>query len=160
LLKPDEDEADRIQLKSDLIKLAFSEECALPINLGELQQGRILDVGCGTGSWCMDIATQNPSVQVFGVDSVNMFPDPANVPFNCHFIMHNVLDGLSDLTDSSFDFVHIRFMALSFPYDQYTQMIKDCWKLLRPGGYLEIMEADMTVYSPGPVTARLNKEGR
>ncbi|KAL0089835.1 S-adenosyl-L-methionine-dependent methyltransferase [Phycomyces blakesleeanus] len=158
-LKSDDDEVDRIQLKNDLVKLAFEGEFKFPFRFQDLKNGRILDVGCGPGSWCIDIARKYPSVQVIGVDSEDMFPDPVTVPTNCQLVRYNVLDGLSAFEDNTLDFIHIRFMALSFTVDQYTKVIKDCWRILRPGGYLEMMEADITIYSPGPVTAKFNKEG-
>ncbi|KAI9032669.1 hypothetical protein CLU79DRAFT_727379 [Phycomyces nitens] len=157
-LKSDDDEVDRIQLKNDLVKLAFEGEFKFPFRFQDLKNGRVLDVGCGPGSWCIDIARKYPSVQVIGVDSEDMFPDPVTVPENCQLVRYNVLDGLSGFEDCSLDFVHIRFMALSFTADQYSRVIKDCWRILRPGGYLEMMEADITIYSPGPVTAKINKE--
>jgi tRNA G46 methylase TrmB len=35
----------------------------------------ILDVGCGAGSWCIDVAKERPSAQVVGVDLT--LPDSA-----------------------------------------------------------------------------------
>ncbi|KAI9497451.1 S-adenosyl-L-methionine-dependent methyltransferase, partial [Zychaea mexicana] len=162
LLSTGEEEAERIQLKNDLIKLAFEGEFALPIDFHKIEHGRVLDVGCGPGHWCFDLAQDYPRLHVIGVDNVNMFPDPSSVPANCELIKYNVLDGLTHtlFPEASFDCIHIRFMCLAFTREQYSQVIDDCWRLLKPGGYLEILEMDMMVYSPGPATERLNLQGK
>ncbi|KAG0186485.1 hypothetical protein DFQ28_007731, partial [Apophysomyces sp. BC1034] len=151
-----EDEADRIQLKNDLVKLAFEGEFAIPIDFCNLK--RVVDIGCGPGAWCLDLAQHYPQLEVIGIDCTDMFP--TNVPPNCQFWRHNVLHGLhGHFEEASVDYCHIRFMNLAFTADQYAQAVKDCWKILRPGGYLEMMEMDNWVYSPGPTIERLNKEG-
>ncbi|CEP17501.1 hypothetical protein [Parasitella parasitica] len=158
LLGCDEEEADRIQLKNDLVKLAFEGEFSLPFDYRDLPSGRILDVGCGPGSWCIDLSTKYPQIQVMGVDSDDMFPSKRNLPSNCQLIVCNVLDGLKEFSDASFDVIHIRFMVLSFTTSQYPQVVRDCWRLLKPGGYIEILETDLTIHSPGPITMKLNEE--
>jgi ubiquinone/menaquinone biosynthesis C-methylase UbiE len=97
---------------------------------------------------------------VIGVDSDDIFPAPRNLPNNCQLLVCDVLkdDGLAAFTDESFDVVHIRFMVLSFTRKQYFQVVKNCWRLLKPGGYIEILEADLTIHSPGPLTMKLNEE--
>ncbi|KAG2198770.1 hypothetical protein INT47_010556 [Mucor saturninus] len=158
ILKSDEEEADRIQLKNDLVKLAFEGEFSLPFDYKDLQSGRILDVGCGPGSWCIDLSQKYPRIEVIGVDSDDMFPAPRNLPNNCQLLVCNVLNGLREFPDASFDVIHIRFMVLSLNAQEYPQVVKDCWRLLKPGGYIEMLETDLTVYSPGPVTHKLNSQ--
>ncbi|KAI8140870.1 S-adenosyl-L-methionine-dependent methyltransferase [Fennellomyces sp. T-0311] len=161
LLTTGEEEADRIQLKNDLCKLAFEGEFSSPIEFNKIDDGRVLDIGCGPGSWCIDLAQQYPRLHVIGVDNIDMFPDPYTIPPNCKLINHNVLEGLCNIQfePESFDCIHIRFMCLAFSQEQYTQVINNCWQLLKPGGYLEMMEMDMMVYSPGPTTEMLNLQG-
>lgn len=117
-------------------------------------------MGCGPGSWCIDLSTKYPRIQVIGVDSDNMFPSKRNLPSNCQLLVCNVLDGLKEFPEASFDVIHIRFMVLSFTTVQYPQVVKDCWRLLKPGGYIEILETDLTVHSPGPITMKLNEESK
>ncbi|KAI7901773.1 S-adenosyl-L-methionine-dependent methyltransferase [Cokeromyces recurvatus] len=156
----DEDEADRIQLKNDLVKLAFEGEFSLPFNYNDLQNCKILDIGCGPGAWCIDLSTKYPHIDVIGVDNIDMFPAECNLPKNCQLMVANVLYGLKEFADASFDVIHIRFMVLSFTSAQYSQVIKSCWRLLKPGGYIEILETDLIVYSAGPVTQKLNQESK
>lgn len=138
----------------------FHSEFCLPFDYKDLDSARILDVGCGPGSWCIDLSTKYPRIQVIGVDSDDMFPSQCNLPVNCQLLVCNVLNGLKEFPDASFDVIHIRFMILSFTAVQYEEVVKDCWRLLKPGGYIEILETDLTIYSPGPITKRLNEESR
>lgn len=45
----------------------------------------ILDVGCGTGIWCYDFATQHPYANVTGIDLMVNQPDRIDSIPNCLF---------------------------------------------------------------------------
>jgi hypothetical protein len=49
-------------------------------------------------------------------------------------------------------------MNLSLTHEQYTKVISDCWRLLKNGGYLELMEIDMTINNPGKTTKKKNDD--
>ncbi|KAI9012103.1 S-adenosyl-L-methionine-dependent methyltransferase [Phycomyces nitens] len=154
-----ENEAERIELKNDLVKLAFHDEFPTPVDFASLENGRVLDIGCGPGSWCLDLAADFPELEIIGLDfQESMFPDAGTIPPNCIFIRYNVLMGLGQFEDKSIDYCHIRFMNLSLTVRQYAQVVKDCWRVLKPGGYLEMMEMDMMIYSPGPTMEQLNEQ--
>src|SRR5262245_37840179 len=44
---------------------------------------RILDLGCGTGIWCIDTADEHPGAEVIGVDLSPI--QPTFIPPNCKF---------------------------------------------------------------------------
>ncbi|KAL0096954.1 S-adenosyl-L-methionine-dependent methyltransferase [Phycomyces blakesleeanus] len=155
-----ENEAERIELKNDLVKLAFQDEFPTPVDFASLENGRVLDIGCGPGSWCLDLAADFPELEIIGLDfQESMFPDAGTIPPNCIFIRYNVLMGLGQFEEKSIDYCHIRFMNLSLTVRQYAQVVRDCWRVLKPGGYLEMMEMDMMIYSPGPTMEKLNEQG-
>lgn len=70
--------------------------------------GRVLDVGCGPGSWAMEIAGEYPKSQVVGIDINPMFPRDIK-PSNCTFHQYNLLDGLP-FEDGSFDYIFMRYV--------------------------------------------------
>ncbi|ORX50195.1 S-adenosyl-L-methionine-dependent methyltransferase, partial [Hesseltinella vesiculosa] len=149
-------QADKSQLKNELMKLAFTEEFRSTMNFSKLHNGRVLDVGCGAGSWCIEMAEAHPHLQVIGLDFVDMFPEPSMVPHNCQLIHRNLMEGLSEyFAPNSFDFIHIRSMSLELTAAQYEKVVSLCWELLKPNGTMELLELDMNLCSSGPATAQV-----
>jgi len=125
---------------------------------------RVLDIGCGEGSWVTDLA-RTPGweqTELIGLDVV-----PCQTPLHDHklaqrvsWVVANAFDGLSMFPDGSFDFVHMRFMVSepmlradmmltrsaqggnSVPEDKLTDLIDTMVRLTAPGGRIEILEAD------------------
>jgi len=65
----------------------------------------ILDVGTGSGAWCVEVAKQFPMASVSGLDLSPIHRNDA--PENCHFVVGDLNDGLEFKT-GSMDFVHSR----------------------------------------------------
>ncbi|KAG2178104.1 hypothetical protein INT43_003357 [Umbelopsis isabellina] len=160
-IENDEVEVDRLQAKNDLVKLAFDGDYCAPLDFTSIEYPRILDIGCGAGSWCIDLARRYPDATVFGLDCQDIFPDPKNIPSNCHLLVHNVLHGLKQYPDGWFDYVHCRFMMLAFSPEQYIQVMTECIRVTRKHGFVEVMEMDLRIYgdpTAGPLTQQLNEE--
>lgn len=66
---------------------------------------QILDVGTGSGAWCIEVADQYPGAHVVGID---LSPIHATkVPLNCEFVVADLNAGL-DFDDASLDLVQSR----------------------------------------------------
>jgi ubiquinone/menaquinone biosynthesis C-methylase UbiE len=65
----------------------------------------ILDVGAGSGAWCVEVANEYPRAMVRGIDLSPV--QPARIPPNCQFIVMDLNDGLL-FDDESYDLVHSR----------------------------------------------------
>jgi hypothetical protein len=106
------------------------------------------------------MAQKYPYLQVIGIDYENWFLDDATVtPPNCHLIHGNILDSLRDQFEPhSFDFIHIRLVALVLTSGQYELASRYCWNLLKPGATMELLEVDMEMCSVGPVTRKMNQQ--
>ena len=66
---------------------------------------RILDVGTGSGAWCVEVANQFPKANVYGLDLSPIHRE--DTPKNCHFMVGDLNEGLK-FDDDSIDLVHSR----------------------------------------------------
>ncbi|KAI8373812.1 S-adenosyl-L-methionine-dependent methyltransferase [Blakeslea trispora] len=97
-----------------------------------------LDIGCGAGTWLMDMATEFPAAKFVGIDKETLFPQiirPANVDFH----EGDVRNGLP-FEDNYFDFVQIRLFLLAFDMNEWDNCLKEVYRVLKPGGYIQWTE--------------------
>nr|CAG8436539.1 877_t:CDS:10 [Entrophospora candida] len=116
---------------------------------------KVLDVGCGLGTFLCEISSDYPKSEFIGIDVLSLFPTIK--PFNVNFIKKNIIDGLP-FEDNSFDFVHIRSLFYDFTESQWMNIIyKETLRVLKPGGWLEIADPETRAYNTGPLTDFLLK---
>lgn len=139
LLPKDMGEAQRLDFQHYLLRYALKGNYAAPIR----QAGDILDVGCGTGRWAMEIANEFPGANVIGVD---VAPPPTEAgatadarPDIYAFVQGNVLERLP-FADNSFDFVHQRLLILAIPANRWPGVVHELLRVTRPGGWVELVE--------------------
>ncbi|RUS24866.1 hypothetical protein BC938DRAFT_472970 [Jimgerdemannia flammicorona] len=97
----------------------------------------------------MDMATAYPLSNFVGIDIADdTFPQIIR-PANTEFVQENVLNGLP-FEDASFDYVFMRFMALAFLKDDWARVVAELCRVVRPGGFIEMVELDMEGKRPGP----------
>lgn len=65
---------------------------------------KILDVGCGSGVWCLDMAEDYPKAQIYGMDVSPIQPQkkPANVEWYTHD-----MENEWPFPEDYFDFIHL-----------------------------------------------------
>src|SRR6266511_4978513 len=97
---------------------------------------RVLDIGCGTGSWLMNMAESYPKSTFGGVDITN-FQRSANLP-NLAFIQSNIFDGLP-FPDNTFDYVRQSNMMCSIRDHQWQFVVDEITRVTKPGGWVEFM---------------------
>lgn len=76
--------------------------------------GRVLDIGCGPGSWSMEIAGEYPKSTVIGIDITPIYPKEIK-PTNCAFYQCNVLNTLP-FEDNTFDYIFMRYVTYIHTY--------------------------------------------
>ncbi|KAF2452763.1 S-adenosyl-L-methionine-dependent methyltransferase [Lineolata rhizophorae] len=151
-LPNDQGESDR----SDLIHHIYGLLLGGRLILSPLKSPpkRILDVGCGTGLWAIDVADQNPQAEVIGVDLSPV--QPSWVPPNVNFVVDNVEKDWA--YREGFDLVH--FANLNACIGDWKKFLGQCFDNIKPGGYIEAKEADTTSTSDDgsyPATCALYK---
>ncbi|KAJ3128010.1 hypothetical protein HK098_005346 [Nowakowskiella sp. JEL0407] len=149
-LPADAQEQDRLSLQHLLYRLAFNELFHMPIHVQMITDGlRILDVGCGPGDWTRDVARSYPLAEVWGLDMAQSLFEGVEVLPNMKFFTGNVL-GKLPFPDNTFDGVYQRLLIGGIPKDKWDQVIQELMHLLKPGGYLELCEPDLTYFRTGP----------
>ncbi|KAG8800376.1 hypothetical protein FRC16_003049, partial [Serendipita sp. 398] len=120
------------------------EEVRAILQPQEGETKRILDLGCGTGTWAIEMAREYPHAQVVGVDLAPVPMDREAIPSNCQFEIDNINLGLSHFRDH-FDVIHIRFVGSGLQnFKERTREIHSC---LKPGGIVIWIDADFDLYS-------------
>lgn len=139
MLPKDEAEINRLDFQHFMLRYALRGNFAAPIG----QPRDILDVGCGTGRWPLEMAALFPQANVIGLDIV---PPPVDAgervdtrPENYVFVRGSVLDGLP-FADASFDYVHQRLLLGAIPAQRWPDVLRELVRVVRPGGWVELIE--------------------
>ncbi|CAG8628038.1 12220_t:CDS:2, partial [Ambispora gerdemannii] len=143
-LPSDEKECERLNIQHYMYRYIWQSNFSAKVEQKMINDSgvKVLDVGCGPGTWLLEMSSEFPKCHFTGIDIFpSMFPEVK--PRNAQFIKANVLDGLP-FDDDTFDFVHMRFLCIAFTEDEWEhKVIPELTRLVKPGGYLEIMEADL-----------------
>jgi SAM-dependent methyltransferase len=122
------------------------------------EAGRILDLACGPGAWVQEVAFHHPEIEVVGIDLSRPVLDYARAMArvqrldNAWFQEMDVLQPF-DLPAGSFDLVNARFLATELPPTAWAGLLAECRRVLRPGGMLHLMEAELPITN-SPATER------
>ncbi|PKK77637.1 S-adenosyl-L-methionine-dependent methyltransferase [Rhizophagus irregularis] len=143
-----------IHLGHCVLREGWNGNFSSPINPRLISGAKVLDVGCGSGAWICEMSSDYPSSRYIGIDLLPLFP--TTKPFNVQFIHHDFLNGLP-FPDSTFDFVHIRFMIFDLTETQWEQfMYSELMRVCKIGGWIEISDPESKLINEGPVTERIN----
>lgn len=106
----------------------------------------LLQLGCGNAAWGIEIASMRPAWMVLGMDYNEMLL-PKHQPKNFRFIpTNNLIRELKKVQSESIDFISCRFLMFDFTFEGYKDLINECTRVLRPDGYIEMMELDLRIY--------------
>ncbi|KAH8690912.1 S-adenosyl-L-methionine-dependent methyltransferase [Talaromyces proteolyticus] len=137
-LPNDDLEQARLKLCHHLWSAIMNERlCKMPLHNPQ----RILDIGCGTGDWAIDMGDCFPSAIVIGTDLSPI--QPTWIPPNVRFYIEDAEDEWT--FDGSFDLVHGRMLAGSIT--DWHRFFKQAYEQLRPGGWVEMNEVESRFYS-------------
>ncbi len=160
VLPKDDKEVQRLDFQHYMLRYLLRGNYASPLR----NPTSILDVGCGTGRWAMDMATVFPHANIVGIDLVPPPMEQANNttstadfrPDNFAFVQGNVLEGLP-FADASFDFTHMRLLVFALPKGSWQDVANELIRVTRPGGWVEWLEGGIATQLPGPACERLNQ---
>ncbi|KAK4541438.1 hypothetical protein LTR36_008039 [Oleoguttula mirabilis] len=129
----DEQEMDREDMKHHWAKLILSGKLHLaPIGASP---GKILDLGTGTGIWCVEMGDLYPSATIIGTDLSKI--QPSWVPPNVSFEIDDFDDEWT-YGAATFNLIHNRFNSTAV--SDWPALSRKCFDALAPGGYLELVD--------------------
>lgn len=138
----DEEELDRLDIFHKFFTLTREH-----MGLGELHSGslpkdrpiRVLDLGCGTGIWCIDMSNAYQNAQIIGWDLNKTQPEPL-VP-NLVFQQRDISEPKWLLEPNSIDLIHMRLLGGSM--EDWPALYQNVYTSLIPGtGLVEHVEID------------------
>ncbi|CAO3675371.1 unnamed protein product [Umbelopsis ramanniana] len=140
VLPNDDAEIDRLHLQHWIVKNALGRNYSSPIQ-AELERGiKVLDAGCGGGTWILEMANAYPNSEFTGIDVSAAWPNDIR-PHNCNFVVGNIVNELP-FEENSFDYIYMRLVAMGVPNEVYPTVLSNLNKVLKPGGWIELVEFD------------------
>ncbi|KAI9277918.1 S-adenosyl-L-methionine-dependent methyltransferase [Umbelopsis sp. AD052] len=135
-------EVDRHTRQHYLLKQIFGSIHKSPLDSPK----KIIDLGCGTGVWCVEMALKYPTAHILGWA---LDPPTVSVPDSLKNLSFAKVDlfqpdaGIHLLDSDTVDFIYIRDLALIMATNErWLSAIKEAYRVLRPGGWIEIIEPD------------------
>ncbi|KAJ7143906.1 S-adenosyl-L-methionine-dependent methyltransferase [Mycena epipterygia] len=123
--------------------------CLAPIS--GTSPSRIIDLGCGSGAWVVQAATEFPTAEVVAVDQSPLpaIPLPQNITFQ-----RADLSQPFPFEDETFDIVHFRMVLMHLTNSK--DVLARAGRLVKPGGWLLVEEFDPggMVATGGPAVSR------
>ncbi|KAJ5933965.1 hypothetical protein N7454_006294 [Penicillium verhagenii] len=169
-------EHERLNRQHNLIQQTFlNNQLTHPsIPLSSLQ-GRIADVACGTGIWLEEMAhwlsqseteTSSKNNEEEISSSVNSVPQfvgfdmnaaafPENPAAGIRLVQHDCSEPFEDRYTGQFDLVNIRGMAYAVTEEKLARVLENVSCLLKPGGYLQWTESEISLFKFFPETPGL-----
>jgi ubiquinone/menaquinone biosynthesis C-methylase UbiE len=123
---------------------------------------QVLDVGCGTGGWLIEMAKAHPATSsLVGVDISQKMIEYAReqaqseqVSERLEFTVMDALDRL-DFPDASFDLVNQRLGAAYLRTWNWSLLLAEYRRVCSPGGIIRVIELDAIVENSSPALTRL-----
>ncbi|KDQ07710.1 hypothetical protein BOTBODRAFT_180480 [Botryobasidium botryosum FD-172 SS1] len=146
-LPADEEEIDRLDRQHQLFKMLLGQNYLGPVAevLREEEgiQKDVLDLGCGSTIWAVEMAQEFPHCNVVGVDLAP--PLQADPPPNCRIEVDDINLGLEHFY-GSFDLIHARLISAGIK--DYYGLLDDISKCLRPNGMFLAVDWDYRLCDP------------
>jgi trans-aconitate methyltransferase len=138
----DEEEKDRMDIYHKIFEVARRGSLhQAPIYDTAQDPARILDLGCGTGIWAIDIADRYTNAEVVGLDLVNIQPE--KIPPNLRFrVPRDFESHVWSLGEESWDLIHVQQACGSV--SSWPELYQKIYQHLKPGvGWVEQVEIDL-----------------
>lgn len=117
-----------------------------PVEDGLNRGIKVLDIGCGSGVWTLEMARDFPASKFVGIDSEKRYLPQKNIPENCTFVVANTLK--LPFPDNEFDYTFQRTMVLAYSPPEWIKVVAELIRVTKPGGMVELFEWDGIMQRP------------
>jgi SAM-dependent methyltransferase len=155
----DEEELTRLPIQDRFITKAMGG--VLPEQPASAVFERILDIGCGVGSWLIQTALMYPTSHLTGIDinprTLAYAREQAvlqQVSDRVEFIIMDALRVL-DFPNNSFNLVNMRMGTSFVRIWNWPQMLQDFQRVVRPGAVIRVTDSDLIGSSTSEAFNRL-----
>ncbi|CEI92259.1 hypothetical protein RMCBS344292_06526 [Rhizopus microsporus] len=155
ILPKDESEIDRMVSQHYILRTAFDSDFSAPVSslINHKKKAKkspvvVLDVGCGAGTWTMEMAVQFPHATFIGIEKAPLFPRDIK-PRNCNFMIFDTSDISYRLPfeDNSIDYIFQRDANWELAGSAWVPLVQEFYRILKPGGWIELVEQDIETQS-------------
>lgn len=102
------------------------------------QDAHIADVATGTAIWLTEVAHELPNAQLEGFDiDLTQAPPKEWLPPNTRLRHWNLFDDVPQDLQGKYEIVHVRLLVLVVENSDPRPIIRNLFKMLKPGGYLQ-----------------------
>ncbi|KAJ3279552.1 hypothetical protein HK104_001375, partial [Borealophlyctis nickersoniae] len=138
-----------------MLRYAYQGNFLSPVDEALKSQGAmVLDVGCGSGIWALEMGTDYPHATIHALDLAPVFPTSIK-PTNVHFQIHDATTPLP-FPDGTFDLVKMRFLVVGLKKEQWPAVVAELARVTKPGGYVELCEPQWHAVDDVPAMAKLH----
>jgi len=156
-------ELERVLLQDRMLTSAMGGVLPEQDNLSALR--RVLDIGCGSGGWAIDVARTYPEMSLIGIDISQRMIDyareqavAAQVADRVEF---HVMDALLilEFPNNFFDLVNLRLGVSFLRTWDWPKMLSEMLRVTRLGGIIRLTDNDILHQSTSPALRRLQEVG-
>jgi ubiquinone/menaquinone biosynthesis C-methylase UbiE len=158
--RSNEEELQRLHLQDQMLTASMGG--VLPEQTDPTTFQRVLDVGCGTGDWLIEMAKTYPSIsQLVGVDISGKMIEFARAQAEAQHVSNRVqfhiMDALRilEFPANSFNLVNQRFATSYLRTWDWPKLLQEYQRISGPGGIIRITEFDFVTGTTSPAHQRL-----
>jgi len=138
-------EMARLMIQDHLLTQAMGGLIPEQPNLSQVSH--VLDIGSGPGGWLLNLVTQYPHIQGYGIDISQLMTEYATslaASQNLTNVQFQVMDATKPLNfpNNSFDLVNGRILMGFLTTSQWPSLLQECYRITKPGGMIRLTEGE------------------
>ncbi|KAF2656942.1 methyltransferase GliN [Lophiostoma macrostomum CBS 122681] len=140
-------EHERLRVQNDLHWEAFQSSSMIVVPLPKDKSVSILDSATGDGYWMQQESRNHPNALFTGIDvDRDYFEALGGLSASISFKVQSLLMEWPKDDHDAYDLVHQRYALTNMPRNEASMVIKRLMGLVKPGGYIQLVEADMMAF--------------